>query len=42
MRYAWYSVVDVVAAGFPHNFQMRFGGMRMFLLLDQVAENNCV
>ena len=35
MRYAWYSVVDVAAAGFPRNFPMRFGGLRIFLLIDQ-------
>ena len=36
MRYAWYSIVDVAAAGFPRNFSMRFGGHKMFLHLDQV------
>ena len=31
MRYAWYSIVNVAAAGFPRNlFPMRFGGSRIF------------
>ena len=37
MRYAWYSKVNVAATRFSRNFcPMRFGGLRMFLLLDQV------
>ena len=37
MRYVWYSKVNVAAAKFLRNFcPMRFGGLRMFLLLDQV------
>ena len=36
MRCAWYSRVNVVATGFPRNFPIRFGGQRIFLLLDQI------
>ena len=36
MECAWYSIVNVAAAGFPTNFPIRFGGQRIFLLLAHV------
>ena len=35
MRYAWY-LSRRCRCGFPRNFPIRFGGQRIFLLLDQV------
>ena len=36
MRYAWFSVVDIAAEGFRNFFPVRFGGLGIFLPLDQV------